>query len=449
MISDDDYIADLNRQIAQHKTSFSGTITPELLAFHRRAYPLDGHFDAISGCYQFGADFSAELRVPVIKNWKQWLAWYVAPYFIPRGHNRPLFNHANREGFMLGMGGAVSCAHANPQTIIGNCAGDPWPKVREEHKYLENEVSKQPGTRLCTTADEVRAAKAAGERSLIFGLEGAHGLGFLPKPGADNIETSRRIRLKRLVRLKTWYKAAYLTLDHYCASDASRAGMIGNRFLPWSRLTRDLTPFGERIVTTAIDLGLLVDVAHTARASLLKVCAIARSRGVPVIATHSGSRTVMEGMRAKIRRRCGLRTSNNRRTARMLDDDCIKAVVETGGCIGVIIGTQFLVNMRYRDFTGANDAPLSVFLEHYEKLANLIRNSCAGVDPWDHLSFGTDFDGSLASIPWEIRGARDLPLVTLAMLERGWPKDRIERVYSENFLRVWNAAEDAANGSAA
>ena len=128
----------------------------------------------------------------------------------------------------------------------------------------------------------------------------------------------------------------------------------------------------------------------------------------------------------------------------MLSDAAIKAIVETGGCIGVVIGTQFLVSARFNNFRKMTDMPLSTYLDHYEKLANLIGFFGFDVDPWNHLCFGTDFDGGLASIPWEIRGARDLPLVTLAMRERGWPDERIKRVYSENFLRVWSAAETGA-----
>ncbi|NOX74416.1 MAG: hypothetical protein GXP03_12615, partial [Alphaproteobacteria bacterium] len=121
----------------------------------------------------------------------------------------------------------------------------------------------------------------------------------------------------------------------------------------------------------------------------------------------------------------------------------------TGGCIGVTIGTQFLTNMRYGNLRRAYDAPLSVFLEHYEKTANLIGSLTKNRDPWNHLCFGTDFDGALASIPWELGGGEDLPLLTLAMLERGWPKERIEKVYSGNFLRVWAKAAGSSGYSPA
>ena len=443
MPDDRAYIAGLNRQIDAHPMSFRGRMDAGVLELHRRAYPIDTHFDAISGCFQFGADFGAETFKPVCRDWKQRLALTVAPLFMPKGHNRPLTGHANREGFLLGMGGAVSPAHANPHNILGNRAGDPWPLVRAEHDNLAAEAGAQPGTRLCATADEARRAKTEGAPCLIFGLEGVHALGPLPKPGAPDAEESRARRLANLAALKSEFHAACITLDHYCATDASRAGMVGNPWLAWSRRTRDLTGFGRQVVTRAFDLGLLVDLAHTATAPLLAVCAMAQARGVPVIATHSGSRRVMQGMRAAIRREAGRAVRPNRRTARMLEDECIRQIVATGGAIGVIFGTQFLVNMRYRDFTGANDAPLSVLLEHYECLANLIAHLCPDADPWAHLCLGTDFDGALASIPWEIRGARDFPLVTLAMLERGWPQARIEAVYSENFLRVWSEAENA------
>ena len=449
--TDEEYLSDLNSRVALHPESFAGQITEKLLALHRRSYPIDTHFDAISGCYQFGADFGADEIVLKTNTLQRWLAIHIVSRFIPQGLNLPLNGHANREGFLLGMGGAVSCAHANPQNLIGNLAGDPWPIIVAESQFLDDEILNQNDspslngntvTRRCKTSKEVRDCKKAGLKSLIFGLEGAHSLGKLPSPHLGNHAQSQKERLDNLVTLKREFGACYLTLDHFCATDASTAGIVGNRFLPWSPRTKVLTDFGYALVNKVIDLGLLLDVAHTEAHPLQSACEIAKKRGVPVIATHSGSKTITAGMEAKTQHNTGSRCNiDNRRTNRMLDDASIKAIVETGGCIGVIIGTQFLVNMRYFSGRPANDAPLCVFLEHYEKLANIIRHLCPDVDPWDHLCFGTDFDGALASIPWEIRGAYDLPLITLAMLERGWSEERIEKVYSENFLRVWEQAE--------
>ncbi|UDI80846.1 membrane dipeptidase family protein [Xanthomonas citri pv. mangiferaeindicae] len=55
----------------------------------------------------------------------------------------------------------------------------------------------------------------------------------------------------------------------------------------------------------------------------------------------------------------------------------------------------------------------------------------------EHLSFGSDFDGGISSLPTGMRSGADLPKLTQAMLDAGWPTQRIVDVYSGNFLRIW------------
>lgn len=432
-LDDDTYIDDLNTQVRKHPMSFAKCITKDILALHRRAYPFDTHLDAISTRFQFGADFAADDFKPNLSTWKRCFAWNVLRWIAPKGKNEPFNNHVNRYGFNLGFGGAVSCGHANLNNFFNRIAGDPWENIEDEFDNLTNEIIQNPSVQLCTSSAEVRKAKSTGIRSLVFAVEGAHSLGALPKITQRDLGQHQEKRLKNLKKLKRCFGAVYLTLDHYCATDVSRATIATNISSPWYYKTHNLTPFGEILVKTAFDEGLLIDLAHSTKASIAKVCELANKRGVPVFASHAGSRSVMRGIQGV----------SNQRTKRMFDDESIKCIVSTGGCIGVIIGTQFLTNLRYSNFRWANDAYLSVFLEHYEKLANLIGNFQGVDNPWDHLCFGTDFDGGLASIPWELRGGQDLPLITLAMLERGWPEERIEKVYSGNFLRVWEKAEAA------
>ncbi|AZR22278.1 membrane dipeptidase [Xanthomonas vasicola] len=57
-------------------------------------------------------------------------------------------------------------------------------------------------------------------------------------------------------------------------------------------------------------------------------------------------------------------------------------------------------------------------------------------DPWKHLSFGSDFDGG-SSLPTGMRSGADLPKLTQAMMDAGWPTQRIIDVYGGNVLRAW------------
>jgi membrane dipeptidase len=54
----------------------------------------------------------------------------------------------------------------------------------------------------------------------------------------------------------------------------------------------------------------------------------------------------------------------------------------------------------------------------------------------DHVALGSDFDGGPTPSPG-IRDIRDLPLLTDAMLRRGWPEQRIRKFLGLNLLRVF------------
>ena len=53
----------------------------------------------------------------------------------------------------------------------------------------------------------------------------------------------------------------------------------------------------------------------------------------------------------------------------------------------------------------------------------------------DHVMLGSDFDGG-PTLPRGMRDIRDLPMLTEAMLKRGWSEQRIRKFLGGNLLRV-------------
>jgi membrane dipeptidase len=53
----------------------------------------------------------------------------------------------------------------------------------------------------------------------------------------------------------------------------------------------------------------------------------------------------------------------------------------------------------------------------------------------DHVMLGSDFDGG-PTLPRGMRDIRDLPMLTDAMLQRGWSEQRIRKFLGGNLLRV-------------
>ena len=56
----------------------------------------------------------------------------------------------------------------------------------------------------------------------------------------------------------------------------------------------------------------------------------------------------------------------------------------------------------------------------------------------DYVGLGSDFDG-IEAAPKELNGVQDFPLVTKALLERGYSKKDIKKILGGNFLRVFKA----------
>ena len=54
----------------------------------------------------------------------------------------------------------------------------------------------------------------------------------------------------------------------------------------------------------------------------------------------------------------------------------------------------------------------------------------------DHVAIGTDFDGG-PNLPRGMRDTRDLPILTDAMLRRGYTETRIRKFWGGNLLRVF------------
>uniref|UniRef100_UPI0003B4E11B membrane dipeptidase n=1 Tax=Xanthomonas maliensis TaxID=1321368 RepID=UPI0003B4E11B len=292
----------------------------------------------------------------------------------------------------------------------------PW---LEHQRYVETVVeTSQDRMRLARSASELHAIRADGRCCAILSLEGAHMLG----PSGTG---SQAMRLQRL-EIAAKAGAAYMTLNHFSHTDLSQAGYAAvNR---WREVAgQGLTAFGRQVVERCIDVGLLIDLTHTSRQGIIDTCDICVRRNVPAFASHGASRRVTRGAE----------TRPSPHLDRGLDDDAIRAIVQTGGCISVILAPYYLQHAYLADGTPNMDADLAFVVAYYEAFAGQIADMAIVEDPWKHLSFGSDFDGGISSLPTGMHSGADLPKLTQAMLDAGWPVQRIVDVYSGNFLRVW------------
>jgi len=304
-------------------------------------------------------------------------------YDLGRRHEPPLPQAAL--GFHVDLprlreGGLAGQFFALPSWPVRLFGRGPGAVVDSLLDALEKAVRRYPDQMvLARSAGELQAARASGRLAAFCGIEGAHALEGRLERAAHF--ASRGVR--------------YLGLLHFSANQAGAPAFGRGR-----DDRQALTDFGRELVDELNRLRVLVDLAHINRAGFLE--AAARSRA-PVIVSHTGASAVNPHWRN-------------------IDDDQIRAVAATGGCVGIIFS---------RRFVGSDH--LQGVCEHLLHLARV------GGD--DLPALGSDWDGFVTP-PEGLEDASRLPNLTAALLERGVSESRIRKILSENVVRVLAAGFD-------
>jgi len=242
---------------------------------------------------------------------------------------------------------------------------------------LKDQITRNPND-LMQVRQAAELEQALAQKKLI---------GILAVEGGHAIENS-------LVKLKTLYAhgARYLTITWNNSPSWAVSGRDSRS------TTVGLNDFGRQVIQTMDSLGMIIDVSHTGIKTIEDILAMTKN---PIIATHSGARTLV----------------NNTRN---LHDDQIRKIAATGGVIGVPFYPFFL--------TGTSRATVNDIVRHADYIAKLV-----GVD---YVALGSDFDG-IEVAPTDLKDVAKLPLLTAALLRKGYSPAEVRKMLGENFLRVF------------
>jgi membrane dipeptidase len=278
---------------------------------------------------------------------------------------------------------------------------------------------------LALTAGDVERIHRAGKIAAVLDLEGSYDL-----DGDLGV-------LRDLYRLglRSLQLSAHNRPTHY--SDACCSPPVSH----------GLTEHGRALVHEMNRLGMVINVSHSSDEAISQ--AIDTSSD-PVIATHHGMRSVND-------------------IPRNMPDWLIKKLAAKGGVIGFQIGNEFHnpkeFAYRYAHSGGpfwrpsvnaAREARMTI-----DEVDAMVASQVPMVafpvpedlkftpDDWvavvdraiqlvgeDHVALGSDFDGG-PTPPRGIRDIRDLPLITAAMLRRGYSEQRIDKFLGANVLRLF------------
>ena len=229
------------------------------------------------------------------------------------------------------------------------------------------------------TPDEFRQAVAAGRVAAVLGVEGGHAL-------EGKLENLDRL-FERGVRV--------LTVT-WCNSNE-----LGDSGGDENKPHHGLSPLGRQAVRRMNELGMVVDVSHSADKTVFDIIDTSSS---PVIASHSGVRA-------------------RRDFNRNLTDEQIRAIAANGGVIGIVFLPYFLREPEEK-------ATIDDVLDCIDHIVQL-------VGP-DHVAYGSDFDGFGGAL----KGLEDvakMPALGTGLRRRGYSETDVAKVAGLNFLRVWDA----------
>jgi len=203
---------------------------------------------------------------------------------------------------------------------------------------------------------------------------------------------------------------------------------------------------GRAVVREANRLGMVINISHGSDETIAQVLDLSAD---PILATHHG-----------------LRSFND--IPRTMSDDLLKKLAAKGGVIGFQIGNEFhnvkVFNWRtahagkpFWDTTDIGRKEAAMNIEALDKLAAPMFPMVGINAPeelkftpyeWlavvdraiqlvgeDHVMLGSDFDGG-PTLPRGMRDVRDVPMLTAAMVQRGWSDERIKKFLGGNLLRV-------------
>lgn len=300
-----------------------------------------------------------------------------------------------------------------PGTVTGpKAVNDALQRIAAVHKLAED----MPGeVMLCRTAADVREAHKNKKIAALMGMEGGHMINnSLP-----------------VLRMYAELGIRYLTLTHSVNTDW--ADSSGDQ--PKSN---GLSDFGKDVVRELNRLGVMVDISHVADKTFWDALEVSKA---PLIASHSSCRSISGH-------------------PRNMTDEMIKALAARGGVIQINYLDSFIDPELYawtqktqaarrelmqqyqnepretampkireelvRQFGPAPKANWQRIVEHIDHAVKLVGA--------DHVGLGSDFDGG--SMPEGMEDCTKLPLITEALLKKGYKEKDIRKILGGNTVRL-------------
>jgi|SoiMethySBSTD1v2_1073268.scaffolds.fasta_scaffold493972_2 membrane dipeptidase len=370
-------------------------------ALHRRALVFDGHVHAIDRVFYHGGDIGQR------KDDGQ--------FDLPRA----------KEG---GMGAMFFSFFVTEDYYPGRL--ETKQALRMMDTALEQIAKNSASIEIARTGADIERIRARGKMAAVLDIEGSMDLDGDPAV------------LREMYRLGL--RSAQLSAHNWTSNFADSCCSP----VKW----HGLNDRGREFIREMNRLGMVINVSHASDEAMSQ--AIDASTD-PVVATHHGLRMVND-------------------IPRNIPEALLKKLAAKGGVMGFQLGNEFH-NRKAFDWRTANAGKpfwdtadilkrgTQMTIAELDKIvgpqfpmipAAIPQDVRMTVDEWvavvdraiqlvgeDHVALGSDFDGG-PPLPRGMRDVRDLPMITEAMLRRGYSEQRIRKFLGGNLLRVFKKVTD-------
>ena len=281
--------------------------------------------------------------------------------------------------------------------------GEALATTLEQIELVKLMIARYPETfELALTTDDIERIHADGKIASLIGVEGGHCI-------EESLGT-----LRKLYELG----ARYMTLTHTDSLSWADSGTDEAK-------SGGLSPFGEEVVRTMNELGMMVDLSHVSPETMHDALDVTTA---PVIFSHSSARAVADH-------------------PRNVPDDVLKRLKEKDGVVMVNFFSGFIVpeaanitkegmalerklraeiedadrrRQEMRRWYRQHPYPRGTIhdlLDHIDHIAKV-----AGVE---HVGLGSDFDG-ISVVPEQLEDVSYFPVHHAGLLDRGYSEAEIQ-----------------------
>tara|TARA_R110002124_G_scaffold11279_2_gene54067 strand:- start:63 stop:1310 length:1248 start_codon:yes stop_codon:yes gene_type:complete len=322
-------------------------------------------------------------------------------------------------------------------TGYAEASSEAFAKFAAIHRMTDELYGDQIG--LALTSADIRRIHGEGKSVALIGMENGYSIG------------------KNLDLLNIYYGlgARYFGLVHNGHNDIADSAQPQEKF--GDKPNADggenggLSAFGRKVIERCNDLGLMVDVSHSAKSTTLQ--AIEASR-VPIIASHSAVFALNPH-------------------ARNMSDEEMKALAAKGGVIQIVAFDEYLkpldpekkkargalaMSLGFTSLDAIFEADEATKQKFFEGLAELDKKwpradvallvdhidyavKLIGVD---HVGIASDFQGGGGIAGWA--DASETFNVTKELVKRGYSEEAIAKIWGGNLMRVMDEVAAARRG---